>query len=279
MRPFALTLSGASLIVLRAASSVCAFTPQTTNASLGGVSCHISAVSADGCWAALTTPTPLQLCDQASSDCGYAILTLENAPSQDALGAALSCPPFCAGALGGGVVPLAIGNGMFALGAEPATPVGSLPRLLPQPAAGSTSAGVYYAQACAQTGVWTDPASGACSNATDPASLRCAYGGASACEACPSGALCPGGSRLWPRVGYWAASERASTVTPCAPPDPAIKCGGWDIDSGLVQCGRPYLRASFLCGACAPGFYPTATGLASPAPSWQASGTATRPSF
>jgi len=52
---------------------------------------------------------------------------------------------------------------------------------------------------------------------------------------CPSGALCPGGSRLWPREGFWAASDTVSSVTPCTPPDPTAKCAGWNITAGAVE--------------------------------------------
>ena len=41
----------------------------------------------------------------------------------------------------------------------------------------------------------------------------------------------------------------------CAPPDPEVKCGGWNVSRGAVQCGAPYQAGSPLCGACAPGFY------------------------
>ena len=67
--------------------------------------------------------------------------------------------------------------------------------------------------------------------------------------------MCPGGSRMWPRVGYWVPSEVASTVSACAPPDPEVKCGGWNISRGAVQCGPAYQAGSPLCGACAPGYY------------------------
>ena len=52
---FSLTLTGSTAIVLRASHR--AFTPLTT-AALSHVSCNVSAVSSDGAWAVVLTPTP-----------------------------------------------------------------------------------------------------------------------------------------------------------------------------------------------------------------------------
>ena len=248
-----LTLSGASRVVLFAGAAA---SLATINASLGGAACNISAVSDDGAWAVLDTPSAAALCGSEAGDCGYAALLLTTAPVGGALGVTLTCPPFCSGAVGGGVVPIARPGFGFALGTDPPSSLGSLPSLLPAAAdSGASSAGIYYAAACAQTGLWTDPASGACANASDPASSRCAYGSGAGCTDCPGGALCPGGSRLWPRVGFWAPSETVSSVSPCGTPYPEAKCRGWNISRGAVQCGAAYRVGSSLCGACAPGFY------------------------
>jgi len=112
-------------------------------------------------------------------------------------------------------------------------------------------------QSAAPNWVWTDPLTGACTNASDPASYNCAFGGGDGCVRCFDGALCPGGSRLWPRVGYWAASDSVSSVAPCPPPDPLIKCQGWNVSAGLVQCGGAAARALVvllqrLCGEVLP---------------------------
>ena len=249
---FSLTLSGASRVVLYAGvSSMLA----ATNAFLGSAACNISAASDDDTWAVLDTPSAAVLCGSEAGDCGYAALLLNTAPVGGALGATLECPPFCPGAVGGGIVPVALAGGGFALGTDPPTSLGSLPSLLPATDSGASSVGIYYAAACAQTGLWTDPATGACANASDPASSRCAYGSGARCSDCPGGALCPGGSRLWPRVGFWAPTEAASSVSPCGPPDPEVKCGGWNVSCGAVQCGAAYRAGSPLCGACAPSYY------------------------
>ena len=156
---FTLTLSGSSTVVLRSAGSTRAFAPGgVTNASVGSAPCNVSAVSADGRWALLQTPTAVQLCGTEATDCGYATLSLSNAPTsagQQLRGATLPCPPFCAGAVGGGVIPVATGDGGFALGTAPAAGApGALPVMLPAVPAASTSQGVYYTVACSQ--VWVE---------------------------------------------------------------------------------------------------------------------------
>ena len=256
-RAFTLTLSGASRVVLFAGiAGLGAFMPlAASNATLGGAACNVSAVSDDGAWAVLDTPSPARLCGPDAGDCGYVALALTTTSGSGALGVSLTCPPFCPGAVGGGVVPLASGGDSFVLGTEPPAALGSLPSPLPPTDLEASSEGIYYAAACSRTGLYTDPATGACSNASDPASRLCAWGSGESCAACPGDALCPGGSRLWPRVGFWAPSEAATSVAPCAPPDPEVKCGGWNVSQGAVRCGQPYQAGSPLCGACARGYY------------------------
>jgi len=256
--PFTLTLSGSARLVLRGPSGARSFASGVTNVTLGGVPCNISAVSDDGGWVIIDTPAALVLCGSAARDCGYVALVVANSPTDGSRGAALSCP-ICPGAVGGSVVPIATGSGSFALGTDPAAQ-GDLKTLLPLAPAALSSMGIYHSVSCAQTGLWTDPLSGACTDASNPLSYSCAYGGGSSCVTCPVGALCPGGSRLWPRVGYWSPRDASSSVTACAPPDPAVKCGGWDISAGAVRCGQPYLHGSYLCGACAAGYYPYGDG-------------------
>lgn len=38
------------------------------------------------------------------------------------------------------------------------------------------------------------------------------------CVSCPEGAVCPGGDRIWPSVGYWSPDEYTAPVR-CALPD------------------------------------------------------------
>ena len=198
-----MTLSGASRIVLRATSDIRAFLlPPETTVTVNGVQCNVSAVSEDGVWAVVDTPSTAQLgsscSQQQDGDCGYVMFSVSNAPSVSTTdgrlwaGASLSCPPFCPGAIGGGVVPVATAEGI-ARGIALKDSVG-LPALLP-PQSEVTSQGFYYAAACSKTGLYTDPAFGACSNESDPESFLCAYGSGDACTLCPSASLCPGGSR------------------------------------------------------------------------------------
>jgi len=58
---------------------------------------------------------------------------------------------------------------VFRSGADP-TVQGNLPSLFPRVPATFTSIGIYYAVDCSQTGVWTDPQSGVCSDASSPLS-------------------------------------------------------------------------------------------------------------
>ena len=253
---------------MRATSASRAFSPNATNATVGGTRCTISAVSNNGEWAILDTPTSKALCGSDSVECGYARLVLANAPSPGIRGASLACPPFCPGTVSGGVVPIISDDGSIILGTDPPSPVGALPAALPPSAV--TSAGIFYAVKCADTGLWTDPASGACSNASDPASYACALGGGDACSACPSNGLCPGGSGLWPRVGLWSPSEGSGSLLACARPAPESRCLGWNALTASTLCGPAYLQ---LCGACAPGFYADEAASCIPCPivatAWQ----------
>lgn len=120
---FVLTLAGASRIVIRGQPR--SFEqPPLTSATLQGVPCNVSAVSSDGAWSVLDTPLSAALCGSAERDCGYATLALRSSPSAGALGATLSCPPVCPGSISGGVVPIATGDGTFALGSDPTKALG-----------------------------------------------------------------------------------------------------------------------------------------------------------
>jgi hypothetical protein len=148
--------------------------------------------------------------------------------------------------------------------ASGSTSTWSVRLLQPLSASGSSSrGGIYYVLSCSASGLWTDPATGACANASHPASYRCAFGAGAACTDCPAGAMCPGGYRLWPRPGYWAATEGATSVLPCPPPDPTARCPGWGAEGpggAAAACGPGYLAGSFLCQACAPRYYPSDVG-------------------
>lgn len=120
-------------------------------------------------------------------------ITAVDTPLQ--LGATLSCPPFCPGfiASGGIPVPVALGGNASDVSFLPGVgPSGgdngsdsSAPTLLGTATFATTSSGLYLSGFCtgatAETGAFTDPTTGVCSNASDPASARCAYGSGAAC--------------------------------------------------------------------------------------------------
>ena len=104
--------------------------------------------------------------------------------------------------------------------------------------------GIMYSQEC--QGFVRGPACLEPSTATS-----CAYGAADKCQPCPTGAVCPGGYRLWPLPGYWIADASTATVFPCAEPA-AVRCPGYH--SGSV-CGRLYDQQSFQCSNCVDEYY------------------------
>lgn len=125
------------------------------------------------------------------------------------------------------------------------------------------SAPFFYTAACAAAG-FTDPTSGACTNASDPASARCAFGAGDDCKPCPRwpstgtpAAVCPGGYRAWPVAGGYTPSEGSGVVLRCAPPA-GERCLGWSAAASATVCGAGYSGAG--CGGCAPSFYPSITG-------------------
>lgn len=189
---FSLTLAGSTTLVLRAVQT--AFRAGTS-ATLGAAACEVGAVSDDGMWMALVTPQANATCphDSASTsmgaDCGYVSLTVNttaagsthyvtdaasaassSADSADTeefepLGVALSCPPFCPGAVSASrdtsegsasVVPFPLPDGTFGFATNPADVGAATPPVLVSTPESSllsaTSTGIYYALACAQTG-------------------------------------------------------------------------------------------------------------------------------
>ena len=77
------------------------------------------------------------------------------------------------------------------------------------------------------------------------------------CRACMRGAICPGGSRVWPQIGYWVASE-SDLLAPKKCPAPAReRCRGWDVVQQSTKCGTGYAEFSFLCGQCRDGYFHT----------------------
>eukprot|EP00698_Gefionella_okellyi_P014037 TRINITY_DN3879_c0_g1_i1.p1 TRINITY_DN3879_c0_g1~~TRINITY_DN3879_c0_g1_i1.p1 ORF type:complete len:1021 (-),score=232.67 TRINITY_DN3879_c0_g1_i1:711-3773(-) len=77
------------------------------------------------------------------------------------------------------------------------------------------------------------------------------FGVGVACAFCPTGAVCPGGNRMWAAAGYWTDSETRGAVQACPQ---ASHCLG----------GQPSLCASGyqgpLCSDCQPQFYAAGVG-------------------
>ena len=259
---FAQTLVGSTTLILRALRPAFATGMRVT---VGGGSCAVGAVSADGLWAVVTTPAPADVCSGgAVAECGYVTLTVDTgpcssnaAPDSPRFGAALVCPPFCAGAVHPSTaVPAAalVSAGDAALRftlADPASlaeggPIRPTALVTPQ-----SSQGIYYALFCSHAGSFPDPTTGVCSNSSDPLSVQCAYGSGEKCITCPSGALCPGGYVMWSRRGYWSVSDTAGVVAACSGPDALERCIGWDVGRGATRRSPAYLQGSYLCGACA----------------------------
>ena len=282
---FAATLVGPQRVVLRAATAHAPAFARGVAVTLGGVPCSVEAVSSDGAWLMFTAPTPAALCNSTDADCGYAPLSVANpstigssrpssSSSTDAAGsltphrgAALVCPPFCPGGIGLGVPMVAPWSGGASFVPGIVHDAGGLPQPDPAaPSAGATSQGFYYAAACDASGFYVSPALGACANASDPASYGCAWGSGASCQVCPSGALCPGGMRLWPRAGFWAPAESSapSALSTCPPPN--ARCVGWGVLTAATQCGPGYRQGSSLCSACADGFYNTDDGVCAACP-------------
>lgn len=127
------------------------------------------------------------------------------------------------------------------------------------PTSSSAAAGLFFVFACPGA---TNPAidAEACRNASHPLFSGCMWGDGSAaapCSSCPPNALCPGGRRLWPQAGYYASSEYANEVLPCAPSPPeSPRCLRWDDAAGAVECGPAYQPGSYGCLLCLEGTYP-----------------------
>ena len=303
---FSLSLGGSALLVLRARAV--AFSSASTVA-VSGIPCPGVLASPDGRWLIVQVPS-LQKLQCQGLECGYAALAVStpggssatalgsgrrldsNATAYPYRGAALVCPPFCPGLLlpasasggvvGGAVVPVALDASGTLFAPLPQITALTSPgtassvaatALASSSGAGSSSAGFYFSPTCSSSS-FTDPLTGACANANDPASTQCGLGSGDSCSRCPSGALCPGGTRLWPRPGNYASSEREAGVVACAPPAPQSRCLGWDAAQGVTACGSGYRPASYMCASCADGWFMQDDGSCVACPASPGSGAA-----
>jgi hypothetical protein len=155
-------VTGSSTVVLRAATR--AF-EMGMNISVGRVPCNVTAVSDDGLWALVVLPKSSVICNIAGgSDCGYRSLTLSTAHHVSHLsatqrrlsrarhrGVALTCPPFCPGLWGASIPAVFSSDGAVTFAHQ--SPIGA-PVPVPTDGETETSTGLYYAEACSQTGVY-----------------------------------------------------------------------------------------------------------------------------
>jgi hypothetical protein len=157
---FSVTLTGASLLVLRSSRRTFSFDMRV---SLGLGACSVLAVSDDRSWALLQTPPTSAACDNPQhifstsspspvlgGDCGYVSFVINTT-------IALACPPFCAGIVHAPTsVPVAdVSNIRFVLGSLPTAESGLLPQMLSDQSSVDSSTGFYYAQACSAAGKCT----------------------------------------------------------------------------------------------------------------------------
>ena len=298
---FSLSLGGSALLVLRA-RAVAFSTSSTVNVS--GTPCPVVLTSPDGRWLIVQVPS-LQKLQCQGLECGYAALAVStpggssatalgsgrrldsNATAYPYRGAALVCPPFCPGLLlpasatsnssaTEAFVPIALDvSGTLFAPLSRAVALASLATASSTAgfSSSSTTMGLYFSQPCSSSS-FTDTLTGACVNASDPASTQCGLGSGDSCSRCPSGALCPGGTRLWPRPGYYASSEREPGVVACSPPAPQSRCLGWDAAQGVTACGSGYRPASYMCASCADGWFMQDDGSCVACPASPGSGAA-----
>ena len=79
--------------------------------------------------------------------------------------------------------------------------------------------------------------------------------------ACPRGAVCPGGTHVWPQPGSWTDNGTVSgSMVTCTPPR-RVRCPGWRPISSSNACGRAYAATSPVCGSCTAGYFPMPTGV------------------
>ena len=259
---------------------------------IGGTACTVEWISPDGFLMQIVTPSEEVLCpDLASQPCGYHSLTIvqpvANAFSPDALqlvagspgyssspsSLSVSCPPLCPSLFPGSAPAIPPPSStMISSGGASAASLSVLPAYVsggdganatltwvPTSAlqAATSSVGIYYVNYC--VGFLDPSTSSICVNASDPRSAtECAYGSGD-CELCPAGGLCPGGFRVWSRVGWYQAQASVGIPFPCVAPS-TLRCIGWNASTGTTQCGVGYRQGSIGCESCDEGYFSATTG-------------------
>lgn len=286
------TVFAATHILLVAAADT--LLPANLRASLGGVPCIVNWIAPDGAIASITTPTFRDLCaalgaSNNATDCGTAqlvlvgdlwsttsatILSVAGGASGSSLTLSLpvSYAPALVGADYAGFLRNATADALYrSTGALPSnSPFGELASI----ASGDTDSLLAAAalvpsargfRVMAECQGYTRPS--LCAAAIElsyepPTSLKCSWGSGDTCSKCPDGALCPGGSVLLARPGWWTPLAETSLPTdlqPCPQPDATLRCPGWrDVvflgKSSALGCGAGYRGVS--CAACAANFFP-----------------------
>lgn len=106
---------------------------------------------------------------------------------------------------------------------------------------------MYYTPTC--TGYNSGPA---CLDAA--LATTCAFGAGDDCVQCPTGALCPGGYRVWSLPGYFVTAESTGVARRCSAPAKQ-RCVGWNATTRRTQCGAGYTGATSGCAACERGYF------------------------
>lgn len=254
---YRLTCNGGSNLTLVTSGT---FNSSATLVRIAQSAVMSSRVSADGRLMHIQLPSSLSLC--GSFECGYVPFTIETN------GVSLTCPGCCASAPG--FVPIcattsSLSTRSSASESSCVAAASSMDGTSPPSVVDvSPTAGLFITSKC--TGLmYTDPATGACTNVSDPSFARCAFGAGDGCSICPANAICPGGYRAWPLPGYYTPSEASALILAC--PLPAQRCSGWDTSLSLVICGVGYRERSYMCSACAHGFFAYVDGSCVPCPS------------
>jgi hypothetical protein len=77
------------------------------------------------------------------------------------------------------------------------------------------------------------------------------FGKGADCKPCPTGAVCPGGNRIWPKPGYWNLNEESGFVTNCVP---TARCAGYSGYQNDTQSCSPGYTGDY-CSRCVKGKY------------------------
>ena len=83
------------------------------------------------------------------------------------------------------------------------------------------------------------------------------------CLPCPTGGICPGGTMLVPKPGYWRSSNASEIVYAC--PLAGACLGNSTATDGIGQCSEGY--EGVMCSSCMGGYTKTSNGYCNVCPS------------